>query len=69
MSEELIWEKIKNQEERIRKLEKYFLKEQPFNCECIECGFKMVSEKHCVDIVCPKCGGQMRRAERPGPGR
>jgi len=40
-----------------------------FNCECIKCGHKMKSKKHCNDIKCPKCGGQMRRAERPGPGR
>ena len=45
------------------------LVEQPFTCECIECGYSMISVKHCRDIKCPKCGGQMRRAERPGPGR
>lgn len=39
-----------------------------FECECIECGYKVKSEKHCKDIKCPKCGGTMRRAERPGPG-
>jgi len=37
-----------------------------YNCECIECGHKMKSEKHCADIKCPECGGEMRRAERPG---
>ena len=42
---------------------------QEFNCSCIECGHKMVSDKHCNEIECPKCGGEMRRAERPGPGR
>ena len=40
-----------------------------YNCECIKCGFKMKSEKHCKDIKCEKCGGEMRREERPGPGR
>ena len=40
-----------------------------YNCECIDCGHKLKSEKHCVDIKCPKCGGEMRRAERPGEGR
>jgi len=40
-----------------------------YNCECIECGHKMKSEKHCQDIKCPECGGEMRRAERPGPGK
>ena len=39
-----------------------------FECECIECGHKMTTDKHCKDIKCPECGGQMRRAERPGPG-
>ncbi len=42
---------------------------EKFNCECIKCGYKTTSEKHCKDIKCPKCGGQMRRAERPGPGQ
>jgi HK97 family phage prohead protease len=42
---------------------------QPYQCECIECGHKMESEKHCQEIKCPKCGGEMRRAERPGSGK
>ena len=40
-----------------------------FNCECLKCGHKLESEKHCADLKCPKCGGTMRRQERPGPGR
>lgn len=40
-----------------------------YQCECIECGHKIETEKHCKDIKCPKCGGEMRRAERPVPGR
>lgn len=43
--------------------------DKKFNCECIECGYKMKSDKHCRDIKCPKCGGEMRRAEKPGPGK
>lgn len=39
-----------------------------YNCECIKCKYKMTSDKHCKDIKCPKCGGTMRRVERPGPG-
>ena len=39
-----------------------------YKCECLDCGHKMESEKHCKDIKCPKCGGQMRREERPGTG-
>ncbi|MBL7084341.1 MAG: hypothetical protein ISS41_12035, partial [Candidatus Aminicenantes bacterium] len=42
---------------------------QTYNCECIECGYKMASDEHCSDIECPKCGGEMRRVERPGPGK
>jgi len=40
-----------------------------YNCECIKCGYKMSSDKHCNTLKCPKCGGQMRRTERPGPGQ
>jgi len=40
-----------------------------YNCECIKCKHKMESDKHCNEIKCPKCGGEMRRAERPGPGK
>jgi len=42
---------------------------QSYNCECIECGYKDTSTEHCADRKCPKCGGQMRRAERPGAGQ
>lgn len=45
------------------------VEKKKFNCECIECGFKITTEKHCADIKCTKCGGQMRRVERPGPGQ
>lgn len=44
------------------------IKNETFNCECIECGHKMTSEEHCKDIKFPECGGTMRREERPGPG-
>jgi len=40
-----------------------------YQCECIKCGYKKTSTTHCNDLKCPKCGGQMRRVERPGPGR
>jgi len=40
-----------------------------YNCECIKCGYRLSSEKHCKELKCPKCGGQMRRVERPGPGQ
>ncbi|MHA1383233.1 MAG: DUF6582 domain-containing protein [Candidatus Helarchaeota archaeon] len=50
-------------------IEEKTLKQESYNCECIECGYKMKSIEHCANIKCPKCGGQMRRAERPGPGQ
>ena len=44
-------------------------KEEIYNCECLDCGYKMKSEKHCTDLKCPKCEGKMRRVERPGSGK
>ena len=40
-----------------------------YDCECIKCGYVVKSEEHCNKLKCPKCGGQMRRKERPGPGQ
>jgi len=40
-----------------------------YKCECIKCGHKETSEQHCAELKCSECGGQMRRAERPGPGQ
>jgi len=42
---------------------------EAFLCECIQCGYKMESDEHCNTLTCPECGGQMRRAERPGQGQ
>lgn len=44
-------------------------KAEKYNCECIKCGYKITSDKHCDELKCPECGGQMRRVERPGPGK
>lgn len=44
-------------------------KAEKYNCECIKCGYKITSDKHCDELKCPECGGQMRRVERPGPGQ
>jgi hypothetical protein len=44
-------------------------KQETYQCECIKCGHKIETEKHCKDIKCLKCGGEMRRVERPGSGR
>ena len=43
--------------------------EGQYECECIECGHTLKTDEHCKDLKCPKCGGQMRRKERPGPGQ
>jgi len=40
-----------------------------FQCECVKCNFSKTSDGHCKDLKCPKCGGQMRRKERPGKGQ
>lgn len=40
-----------------------------FTCECLKCSHTLKTDKHCIDLKCPKCGGQMRRKERPGPGQ
>lgn len=44
-------------------------KKQSFICECIDCGYVTETDKHCKDLKCPECGGQMRRIERPGAGQ
>lgn len=42
--------------------------EETYTCECVDCGNKIETDEHCKDIKCPKCGGEMRRVDRPGPG-
>jgi len=44
------------------------IEDSSYNCECIKCGYKEKSEQHCRDKICPQCGSQMRREERPGSG-
>ena len=53
--------------EKERELTEELEKEQ-YSCECLDCGHKVTSDKHCRDFKCPKCGGEMRRANRPGVG-
>ena len=45
------------------------MKAGKYNCECIICGYTLSSDSHCSEISCPECGGEMRRLERPGPGK
>lgn len=63
---EALKENTEKEKEEIIKDEK---KEEKFNCECLDCGYKMETDKHCKDIKCPKCNGKMRRIERPGQGK
>ena len=60
----LIYEK-----DELEKLFESIEKQGQFHCQCLECGYTMWSDKHCADIRCPKCGGRMRRVERPGVGQ
>ena len=40
-----------------------------YECECLNCGYTLRTTQHCIDIICPRCGGNMRRADRPGVGK
>jgi len=42
---------------------------EEYKCSCIKCGYEQTYSDHCNLQTCPKCGGQMRRIERPGPGQ
>lgn len=69
-----VWGRVKYEEGEVKIMEDREIEikadeKQKFNCECIKCGHKMESDKHCNEIKCPECGGEMRRAERPGPGK
>jgi len=44
------------------------VEKEKYKCSCIDCGWETESDKHCKDIKCDKCGGTMRRSDRPGPG-
>jgi len=58
---------------------KSFVKEKAtYKCSCIKCGYETTipDGEHCNTYdygkgagKCPKCGGQMRRADRPGVGQ
>lgn len=43
--------------------------DEQYDCECIDCGHRFSSDEHCRNVECPECGGECRRAERPGPGQ
>jgi len=44
-------------------------KKEKFCCECLDCGYRLMTDKHCRDIRCPRCNGEMRRCDRPGVGK
>jgi len=48
---------------------RFYEYQETFTCECVKCGYVLKSEIHCSELKCPECGGQMRRIERPGPGK
>lgn len=50
-------------------LTQYGQQTKKFTCECLKCSHTLKTTKHCIDLKCPECGGQMRRKERPGPGQ
>ena len=62
-------------EEKKKEIEKEKVNEETleeaksYSCECVECGKKQTSNDHCKDLICPECGGQMRRVDRPGSGK
>ena len=60
---------LQQKESLIKKLEEDMKTDQDYKCECIKCGNKITSEKHCMDLKCSKCGGQMRRESRPSQGQ
>jgi len=67
---------IVNAQERILEIAKvctepscYVIEESSYLCECIKCGYTVSSDTHCNQLTCKKCGSQMRRKSRPGPGR
>jgi len=43
--------------------------ESSYECKCLKCGKIISSDKHCKDIKCPACGGDMRRKDKPGVGQ
>ncbi len=69
LSQKSIKNGTKTDEKKIGEFIKKGIQKKDYNCECIECGHKTISKKHCKDIKCSKCGGEMRRAERPGVGK
>lgn len=44
-------------------------KKELYTCQCLKCKKVIETDKHCKDIKCPKCNGDMRRKERPGIGK
>ena len=70
LSQKSIENGTKDEEKEINNfIKKLKEKKETYKCECIDCGYKTTSEKHCKDIKCEKCGGEMRRQERPGTGK
>ena len=45
--------------------------QEAITCECLKCGYTetLPNGEHCAEAKCAKCGGEMRRLERPGRGQ
>lgn len=53
----------------VRDRRPYVDNRETHTCECVDCGYTKKTSKHCKDIKCPDCGGEMRRKERLGSGK
>lgn len=62
-TKKIIHDRIEKSKETVEEAKK------KYSCSCVKCGTKVTSEEHCVNQKCPKCGGQMRRTDRPGNGK
>jgi DNA-directed RNA polymerase subunit RPC12/RpoP len=67
--ERLVYAELSTEEDWIKCKDGVCKEEANVQCECLKCGKVMSSDKHCKDIKCPECGGDMRRKDRPGPGQ
>ncbi len=59
----LFKDKIKSAISGLRRGEKSFV------CECLNCGHELITQVHCTNQRCPRCGALMRRSDRPGRGK
>jgi len=63
------WRRAKGEKVLDWKVFSKIIEKANFTCECLDCGYTMSTDKHCMDVKCPKCGGEMRNVKRPGEGQ